>query len=177
MNGYKRVKSFLLGLLMIVACILMLYFPDMGYIIVIVALDITLLAMGIKKIIYYFTMARYMVDGLEILYKSIILLDLGMFVFSVSDIPQTIAMLYLIGYNAFKGVIDVLHSFDKKNIAKSTWKFDFAYGVVKVLLAVCGLFFLKSVEALIIIYCIGLLHSALMHIVTAFRKTAIVYIQ
>lgn len=134
------------------------------------------LAAGIKKIVYYFTMARHMVGGIEIFYKSVILLDLGIFVFCVSDIPQTVAMLYLIGDNAFRGVVDVLHSFDEKKLGKSSWKLNFAYGAVKVLLAVSGLVFIRSVEALIIIYCIGLLQSAVRHIVKAFRKTAIIYV-
>lgn len=161
---------------MIISGIIMVLYPESGYLLVVMILDITLLAYGIKSLVYYFTMARYMVGGQACLYKGIIALDFGIFAFNLDDLPKRIVLLYLVGCMAFTGIIDVLHSLEARRLRAKNWKYECFYGTCKVLFAIAALFFHDSLRILTLIYSAGLFHSAISNIITAFRKTAIVYV-
>lgn len=175
MSTARRIMKILTGIVMIVCSILMMRHPDVGCYIVVLILDISLLAFGFRLLIYYFTMARFMVGGLATLYKSIIIIDFGMFIFGLSSLPQRSIMLYLIGCNAFSGGVDILEALGARKL-EGSWKFEFAYGLVEILVSIVCLFFLDSFRILTIVYCVGLIQSALMKMIGALRKTAIVYI-
>lgn len=49
--------------------------------------------------------------------------------------------------------------------------------IVQVVISFICLLHLNSAEIIAIVYGVGLLHSAVSHIVAAFRRTAIVYVQ
>lgn len=177
MSNTKRILKVLKGLVTILFCILLVIQPDDGYLFVVFILDISLLLYGFRLLIYYFTMARYTVGGIETLYKSIIVLDLGLFVFSLDTTPQKFVMLYLIIGLAFSGAVDILDAVGAKKLEAGSWKYQFSYGLVKIVIAVVCLFFLDSMKIVTFVYCLGLVHSAISDIVSAFRKTAIAYIE
>lgn len=176
MTAAKRIFNIFYGLAMIVCCILMVIYPDSGYNFVIVILDLALIIYGLRLLFYYFTMARFMVGGIATFYKSIVVLDFGLFVFSLEIVPQQFAMLYLIFCFAFSGVVDILRAAESRQLG-GRWRYHFFYGLVKLAIAVICLFFLDSLRIMTAVFCIGLLHSAVFCITSAFRKTAIVYVE
>lgn len=175
MTATKRFWNILVGIVMLLYSVAMLKFPDDGYELVIIFLDVSLILYGLRLLIYYFTMARYMVGGIATFYKSIIIIDLGLFIFGLDNIPQKFAMLYLIAGLAFSGVVDILHSLEERRLFAS-WRVHISYGFGKLGIAIACLFFLSSMRMVTFIYCIGLVHSAIFRFINAFRKTAITYV-
>lgn len=176
MSTAKRVIKILSGLMTIICSILMMRHPDVGCYIVVLILDVSLLLFGLRLLIYYFTMARYMVGGIATLYKSIIVIDFGLFVFGLSTLPQRSIMLYLIGCLTFSGAIDILDALMARKL-EGSWKYQFSYGAIEIIVSIVCLFFLDSFKILTVVYCAGLIESAIMKMIGALRKTAIVYIE
>lgn len=177
MGSVRRIINVIVGILTILGGVAMILHPDVGYIFVVLFIVISLLLYGIQLLFYYFTMARYMVGGISVFYRAVIVFDIGLFTLNLSYLPKKYAFIYLIAGMAFSGVIDMLHAREGKGIGSDKWTYELSYGLIKIGLAITCLFFLDSVKMLTYIYCIGLFHSALTRIETAFRKTAIVYIE
>ncbi|MBO4889583.1 MAG: DUF308 domain-containing protein, partial [Lachnospiraceae bacterium] len=78
MTKLQRVKEIVFGLIMIFLAYVMICFPKEGYEFIIFIFAVYFTAAGIRTIIYYVTMARYMVGGRSSLYNGVILLDLGL---------------------------------------------------------------------------------------------------
>lgn len=177
MTSVKRVWLIVLSIIMLACAALLVVWPELGYGIIILILDISLLLYGIRLFVYYVTMARHMVDGINTLYKSLVFIDFGLFVFTMKSTPEIIVMLYLIGCLAFQGLVQLLDALGAKKVKSGHWKTGLVLGAVKLGIAVVCLFFLKSVRILTAIYALGLVQSAVENIVAACRKTAVVYIE
>ncbi|MBQ7715559.1 MAG: DUF308 domain-containing protein [Clostridia bacterium] len=177
MNIVQRIKNVLLGVLIILSSVIIMAFPDVGLIIVAAILCFSLFIYGIKSLIFYYSMARHMVGGRIILYLGIIILDFGMFALMLTDIPRFYIVLYLLVIYAFSGVIDILRSLEAKKYQASSWKLFLASGVINIVVAVLCIVFIKRGDMIVYFYGAGLIYSAAVRIISAFRKTAIVYIQ
>ena len=177
MSNSKRVLRILRGLVLLLCSALLLWQPDDGYLFVVFILDLSLILYGFRLLFYYFTMARYTVGGMAVFYKSILVIDAGLFMFGLRETPQKYVMLYLIAGLIFSGGVDVLEATGARKLEAASWKYQFFYGAVKILAAVVCLFCLNSVRLVTLVYSAGLVHSALSDIVSACRRTAIVYIE
>ncbi len=177
MGSVKRVTYFFLGVIMMLCSFLLFLAPKDGYQIVLLILEITLFLYGVRQLAFYFSMARYMVGGIRIFYLGILILDASLFALYLDDLPRMYSMLYLIGYMLISGAIDVARANEARRQKSGHWKYQMFCGAVKMIVSVVCLFHIDSAEMIAIIYGIGLLHSAATHIVTAFRRTAIVYVQ
>ena len=130
---------------------------------------------GIRSLWFYFAMARNMVGGRLILFRGIIALDLGMFAFSLQEIPTIYILLYLLIIHLFAGIVDIMRAREAKKM-KGHWRLNLAFGIANILLALsCSLCF-RDPMVLAYVYAAGLFYSACLRIAQAFRKTAIVYI-
>ena len=177
MSNTKRVLRVLRSLLLLFCAVLLVQYPDNGYLFVVFILDVSLLLHGFRLLIYYFTMARFTVGGIMTLYKSIFVIDLGFFIFALSSTPQKYVMLYLIGGLVFSGGFDVFEATGARALEAASWRYQCFYGVVKILAALVCLFCLNSVKVVTLVYAAGLVHSAVSDMISAFRRTAIVYIE
>lgn len=177
MSSVRRIKNLIFGILMLIGSYVILRNPEEGYYFVVLVLDITFLAYGINMLVYYLTMARFMTGGIMTLYKSIIAIDFGLFIFNLDETPKRLVMVYLIGVMAFNSVVTILNALDAKKLEVSSWKSKLVYGIVKLILAITCLIFWNFGQMVIWVYCVGLIHSAVYNIVAAFRKTAIIHIE
>ena len=180
MTGLKRIRNIITGLVMMASSFVLLIIPEDGFMIVALILTASLLIYGIRSLIYYFTMARYMVGGRGILYTAVIVIDLGVFSMTIADNPSFFIIIYLLTIHLFSGLIDILRALEAKRIEAPSWKMTFGSGVFNIAVAVAALVagaMLRSTDILVYIYSAGLFYSALLKIVMAFRKTAVVYIQ
>ena len=73
------------------------------------------------------------------------------------------------------GAIGVARALEaRKN--KSSWKLRMTAGMISLATVLLGLIFFRQPDAVVDIYCIGLLFSAIEHFITAFRRNKIVTI-
>ena len=176
MNIGKRLMHCCIGILILLGCAAMILFPEYGYRVVIILLDVALLIWGVRLLIFYFTMARFMVGGMRVFYQALILIDLGLFAFSLEKYPQTIAMLYLVGTMAFSGGLSLLRALEARRMGAGSWRTACAVGACRLVLSVACLFYLDSVNVMTDLYCLGLVNTAVSHFITAFRPAVIVYV-
>ncbi|MBQ1506887.1 MAG: hypothetical protein IIZ36_00490 [Ruminococcus sp.] len=180
MSYFQRIKGFFAGVFLLLIAFVMIAFPEYGYYIAAAILGILLFAYGFKLLWFYFTMARNMVGGKTSLYQAIFILDLALFTGSVTTMDSLIIILYLLGFYAFSGFIDIMRAAEAKKLGAPLWKLKLVNGAVMILfsvvLIILGLFGGNN-DLLVYGYSLSLAYSAVMRIVSAFRRTAIVYIQ
>lgn len=175
MTKIQRARAVFESLMMLLGVAILLVVPEQGYRIIAAILSIVLIVTGIRYLIFYFSMARNMVDGKLTLFYGIIALDLGLFAYTLQDIPPIYIVIYLLITHLFSGVIDVLRAMEARRMG-SRWRLSFAIGAANVLLAfACG-FCLHRLSLLTYVYAIGLTYSACLRMTQAFRRSAIIYI-
>ena len=177
MSGGQRIKNVLIGILIILGAVILIAFPEEGIIITASILSLSLFVYGIKTLIYYITMTRHMVGGRIMLYLAVVVLDLGMFTLMLTNIPKMYIALYLVVVYAFSGAIDILRALEAKKYQAPSWRFSLISGIINVVIAILCIVFIGSTNMIVYLYSAGLIYSAIARIITAFRKTAIVYIQ
>lgn len=180
MSNLQRTREICKGLVMILFGVMLLIAPEEGYYLVTVVLCISLLLSGIRSLVFYFTMARHMIGGKEVFYKGLILLDVGLFTVTIVDVPVLYVICYILICHAFSGLVDIMKAFEARKIESPAWKASMTYGLCNLAIAVgtfvSGILY-RSTSAVVWIYSAGLIYSAFVRIRTAFRRTAIVYIQ
>lgn len=180
MTRTKRVIDVLFGIVMIIAGLA--FFgssveASVWVMLVLIGLGITL--RGLQTLYYYLTMAKYMVGGKNVLYRSFILLDLGALGGSLAGHGLVYAVSYLALLHASSGLISIVRANESRLIG-AHWRLKMAYGVTNVLMAVAviiGTIILKEPRITIYIYGSGLIYTGILRIASAFRRTRIVYIQ
>lgn len=180
MKKLHRLKEILSGILMMLCSLILLLVPEEGYFIVPLILSISLIFSGIRSLVYYFFMARHMVGGKVTFYQGLIILDLGMFTYTLVDVPLIYVIFYLLACHAFSGAIDIMRALEAKRLQAPSWRLSMTGGVLNIAMMLVSFFcgvIMQSTAVIVYIYSAGLIYSACAHIVTAFRKTAIVYIQ
>ena len=84
---------------------------------------------------------------------------------------------YLLGFHAFAGLVNVLRALEAKRYKSSSWRINMAQGVASILTALICMIFYRNETLLVYCYCAGMIYSAALRIYSAFRRTAVVYIQ
>ena len=180
MSSFQRIKSIIFGVLIILYALVILLIPEEAYDTVTALITLTLIVYGIRLLYFYFSMARHMVGGKIMLYEAIIILDLGLFTATMISMASLTIIIYLLGIYGFTGVINILRAFEAKNNGSKHWKLKFTTGCISVIfvivMAILGLV-MKDVTILVYGYFFSLTYSGVMKIVTACRRTAMVYIQ
>ena len=161
---------------MIGFAILLILIPDIAFPMIVGVLALTLVLYALRSIIFYFSMGRHMVGGTRLLIRGVIMLDLGLFAYSLYDVPRIYIVLYLLFIHLFAGVVDVLGALDAKKLEAGSWKLKMATGVINIVVGILCLVFIRSVTMLDYIYCSGLIITALSNIISAFKRTAVLYV-
>lgn len=177
MSFTKRVYNIISGLIMIMFGVFLFIDTEDGMDLVIAALVFTLIIYGLKQTLYFFTMARHMVGGRMILYRGVIILDIGLFMLLTLDDPSIYVALYLIGGLALSGAIAILKGLEAKKLQIKSCNRTIFYGIVKIIIAGFSLFHLNSYNMLVYIFAVGVVFSALTRIAEALRKSAIIFVQ
>lgn len=177
MSRFQRIVNIFIGIVMILGGITIAVLPEVGLVIVAFVMCVALIVYGIRRLVYYFTMARHMVGGQIMLFLGVVIIDLGLFVLTLSGVPHFYIMIYLLAIHGFSGAIEILRSLEAKRLGAPSWKFKLATGVVDILIAAaCGVF-IKSEAIAVYIFCAGIIYSGIARIISAFRRIAVIYIQ
>ena len=176
MTNWQKISSFLVAILMILFGLLILFMGEEAYFFVILALAFLLFLYSIRMLVYYSRMARYMVGGKEILYRGILFLDLSIFIVSLSRVPTTYVMLYMVGMLAFSGAVDIMNAMDLRRL-QGHWILQSIRGGVCVIGAVLCLVMMNTPDMVVTIFCFMLFYNAVMRIINIIRPTEIIAIQ
>ena len=179
MTLVMRIGKLLRALLTGLAAWILLELGENGFLAASLLLSLALVMFGLRNLIYYFTMARHMVEGRKILYLGVIALDFGVFTLTIADHRGVFIALYLLGFYAFSGVLDILRAREARQFEAPSWRLNLAEGIANIGVAVAAVvfgLFLGNMRDVTIIYAAGLFYSALLNMISAFQKTAIVYI-
>ena len=179
MNLSQRIRKTISALFSMLSAVLLFIAGENAYRLVSIVLSITLIVSGIRDILFYFTMARKMVDGKGILYKGVLVLDVGIFTLSVRDESFVFIVLYLLGIYAFSGVVNVLRALQERRFHAPSWRLNMAEGLLNIVFAAGAVvfgFIQKDMRHLTWIYASGLFYSSILRLISAFRKSAIIYI-
>ena len=177
MTKLQRIKEIIIALIMFLGAVVMMSYPKESYPLIVIILAIWFIAIGISSIWYYITMARFMVGGRESLFMGVIWFDFGVLTGSLTSVPHYYVLLYLIGIHGFSGVVRVLRTLETRRTGSSSWKLKLAHGIIDIAMALLCIVFIKHLNITGIIFGIGVMYSAAMRIVTAFRRTALIVIE
>ena len=180
MTRTKRLINILQGLVMIVLAGYLVLFPTESLPLVLGLIGLGMTLNGIRSLTYYFSMAKHMVGGKTLLYRGIIFLDVGILTSSLADAPSRSLIIYIAAVCIFTGLVAILRAREEKTGGSRRWKWRLIYGLIYILIAAavlyCG-FAWNLPEIAVDAYALGLIWSATGRIASAFRRTAIVYIQ
>lgn len=177
MTKYQRAESFIVGMIMLLSGAVMLLFPEEGFNCIAVILGVSLILKGVQSLVYYFVMARFMVGGKAILFTGVMILDFGIFTFSMIDERKIYILIYLIAFHGFSAVVNLLKGVREKTSHTGSWRIDLFQGTGNLLIILVCFLFRQSSEILVFLYCGGLFYSAALRIIGALRRNEIVYIQ
>ena len=79
MSKFQRFQNIVIGLSMLISAAILILLPEGGCLYIMLFLAASLILRGISELIYYFTMARYMVGGKLILFIGAVFFDFGFF--------------------------------------------------------------------------------------------------
>ena len=175
MRKATRIKNLVIALIMIAFAIILLTIPQFGPLLTILVLGAGMIISGIRSLIYYFTMAKNMVDGKKVLYRSIFILDVGAFLMAGYNGSEQLILLYLMGLLAISGGMDLIRALELKKEG-APWKRRLASGLIAMILLIAALFSMSDPQLVVYIFCIGLFYSAVVRIISIFRKPAVIYI-
>lgn len=161
---------------MILAGILLLINPIQNYKLITEILSISMIVVGAKSLHYYFTMCRHMVGGRRILFRGLIILNSGVFAYTLTDVPKIYLILYLIVIHIFYGAVNMLRGFEALRFDSPLWRINIVQGITNLVMAVLCIIFLRRTTVVVYIYAVGLIYTSFVRILAAFKKTAVAYI-
>ena len=177
MTKWQRMKTIFRSLICLAFIPLLMADPDFGCVVIVLFLGIASALAGLRMLIYYASMARHMVGGIFILYIGVILLDFGLFTISVADIPKQYIMLYLMLVHLFYGLVEIMRAMEIRKRSMDFWRFKLMMGLGNLAIGALCIACINSGKMTVYIYCMGLLWSALLRIISAFRPASVVYVE
>ena len=180
MTRFGRVMNAISALFMIAVAVLMFFLDAIhGLKLVMIVVQAGMTLRGLQAIVYYFSMARHMVGGKNVLFRGMIFLDLGVLAGTIFEHPAVYILIYISALHIFTGAVSALRANESRKIG-SSWRLKMAYGITNIALAlivvICGIAF-GRLSIAVWVYSIGLIYSSVLNIISSFRKTEIVYIQ
>ncbi|SCW31167.1 hypothetical protein SAMN02910456_00469 [Ruminococcaceae bacterium YRB3002] len=180
MTKKRRIWNVFVGLILFLFAQILILVPMEGLILTIYILTIGLCIRGFAMLGFYFQMARSMVGGKIVLYRSIFYLDLGLFIGEVAADLGVYVILCTATINMVAGIFAILKARESMKMGSPQWKASISYGVAMILIVlvmILSMVIQHEPTAAVYAYAVGLIISACQRIIRAFKKTAMVYIQ
>lgn len=175
MTVLQRFSQLLIAIAMIGFSMLLLMKDQKAYPVIITMCSLALIIYGLQMLWYFWNMARFMVGGWSIFFRGILALDFGLFTGSLVTVPHIYILIYLSGTMAFSGIIGMLRARESWKI-QGPWRLKALQGLVEIIIALACFFFMRSPRLVVDIFASGLIFSAFMRIINAFRRTPVVTI-
>ena len=175
MRKITRFKNLIIGLIMIAIAFILFAQPQYGPPVIILLVGLGLIADGIVALFFYLTMARHMVGGKKMFYRSILILDMGVLLLAGFTGSEQLILLYLLGVVAISGGIDIIRALESRNEG-APWKRRLISGLISVAILIIGMIFSEHPLTVVYIFCFGMLYLGVNRIISVFRRTAVIYI-
>ena len=180
MSRFGRILNTIAALFMIAIAVIMFFLDAIhGLKLVMIVIQMGMTLRGMQAIVYYFSMARHMVGGKNVLFRGMIFLDLGVLAGTIFEHPVVYILIYISLLHIFTGTVSALRANESRRIGTS-WRLKMAYGITNILLAlivvICCIAF-GRLRIAVWVYSIVLIYSSVLRIISSFRQNEIVYIQ
>lgn len=177
MDKIRRFMTFFGSLIVVAIGAIIVFTPsELGYIIVALIIGLIITYRGVKTLIFYFSSARHMVGGGRIFVNSIILIDFGSMAIALMLQSSTLAMIYIIALFMLLGVIDILRSLEIKKNGSKKWIWKFIKGLLIIGVGVVCIINIESKDVMLLVLGIAWMVEGITGIISAFNKSAVVYI-
>ncbi len=170
MTRGQRIWNILTGVVLLLLGVGMLLLKGNGYYLALFLLQLTLIAGGIRQIVYYLVLARYMVGGWRTLFEGVITMNMGFFTLSLTSVSVRYVMLYLVGVNLFNGLVSVLRAVEAKRARTPFWLMNLGAGIVIIALSAAGLFYSGSMWIASALYCLTLAYTGIFRLIKGFLQ-------
>ena len=183
MSKTRRVFTIIGAVFVILGSLVLMQVPEIAFELIAIGIAFMLTIYGIKYLIYYITHAQHMVGGKWLMLVGLVLLDLGAlfdlcaFASMLIDQARAIMIIYVAGAHFIAAVLNIIRTVGNKKDSNPSWKIDLAQGIGNFAQVVLCLVFINHISIPVYIYCIGCIYTAILMIVSACNKTAIVYVQ
>ena len=144
MNKIQRARYLLSAAVMFVCAAVIISIPYFGFVISAFILGGILVITGIRYLVYFFTMARYMVGGMSMLYRGILIIDVGAFAFSMIDKANVFILLYMLWFYGTAGFFSIVRGRNAKKSGSPIWRLSIINGIVNLLFVLASLIFIRS---------------------------------
>ena len=177
MSKVRRVLTILASLCCILGAVSLMLIPDIAYEVLALGIGLTLVYYGVRYIIYYLTNAQHMVGGKWFLLIGIIMFDMGVFATAIYDRAQKLTLIYIICAQLVAAVLGLIRAAGDKKDNNPSWKLHLAQSIGSFVQVILCVIFINSSMIPLYLYCIYSIYTAILMIISAFKKTAIVYVQ
>ena len=175
MSSGSILKNVLLAALQLLCALLLVFDPDGGVELVAGILELWLTLFGVRRLVYYATMARHMVGGKVQLFYGVLAIDLAGFMYVLVNRVPFVLVFYLVGVHGFAGVVDLMGCLDARKHGAPWHGRALQAGVnLLVTLACVALCWIPGV--LVYVFAGGLAVSAFVRLANSFKRTDIVYV-
>lgn len=165
-----RLGNFILGAVIFLGAIVMICFPLDAIEVIATLIALSLLVVGVRYMILYFSLARHMVGGRAVFFYGLMALDLAILSGMVLSMDQRYVVLYLVGTHAFYGVIQLLRVFEERRFETVSWRVKMASALTNLVICLSCIFFIRSTDIMVYIYCASLIGSAILRFFEAFKR-------
>ena len=177
MSKTRRILTVFFSLVAIYGSLMLMFFPDIAFDALAFGVGITLVYYGVRYLLYYLTHAQHMVGGKWFLLIGLIMFDMGVFAVAVYDKAQMITLIYVISAHFIAAVLGLIRTIGDKKDNNPSWKLHLAQSIAGFIQVILCVIFIRSVMIPVCLYCIYTIYTSVLMIISAFRKTAIVYVQ
>jgi len=171
----KRIGNVVLALIMIIGAVIILLVPEIGYPVAMGYISIYLIVKGIVLFVYYFSMARHMVGGRNELFKGLIYLDCGLYLFFSVAVPQQFVLSFILIVIGIDAVIHLIRAVQLKKAGASLWKPKIIMAAIGICAIIVANVFTGSPEVFGWIYALWIFSEAAEKLYYSFRKTKLFY--
>lgn len=177
MSKARRVWTVIGAFFAVIGALVIVLEPDTCLELIAFGISVTLTFYGAKFLIYYLTHAQHMVGGKWFLLIGLILLDMGVFATVIYEQARIMTVIYVIGAHLVAGVLSIVRTVGNKKDNNPGWKIDLAHGIASISQVVLCIVFIHSAMIIAVSYAIYVLYYVTLMLISAFKKTAIVYVQ
>ena len=114
MSRIQRIQSIGTGLFMLIAVLIICFMSTNGPELILIILAVSLILQGLRSLVYYFSMSRFMVGGAaSLLIGGTMLIAISCFI--LNNRPAELSVLYCVGLG-YSGVMKIVDGFRRTEI-------------------------------------------------------------